>query len=41
MLYPASVLVGKNAQSDYLGIAVASKNQNQDTGAKVTIFAAN
>ncbi len=41
MLYPASVLVGKNAQSDYLGIAVASKNQNQDTGAKVTILADN
>ncbi|HID92215.1 TPA: Fe-S cluster assembly protein SufB [Candidatus Peregrinibacteria bacterium] len=41
MLYPASVLVGNNAQSDYLGIAVASKNQNQDTGAKVTILADN
>lgn len=41
MLYPASMLVGENAQSDYLGIAVATENQNQDTGAKVTIFGKN
>ena len=39
MLYPASVLVGKNAQSDFLGIAVASHDQNQDTGFKATILA--
>ncbi len=39
MLYPASVLVGKNAQSDFLGIAVASQDQNQDTGFKATILA--
>lgn len=39
MLYPSSVLVGTNAQSDFLGIAVASKDQNQDTGFKATILA--
>ena len=39
MLYPASILVGKNAQSDFLGIAVAGKDQNQDTGFKATILA--
>lgn len=41
MLYPASILVGENAQSDYLGIAVATDEQNQDTGAKVTILGKN
>lgn len=35
MLYPASVLLGENARSDYLGIAFAGKGQHQDTGAKV------
>jgi Fe-S cluster assembly protein SufB len=39
MLYPASILAGKNAQSDFLGIAVAGKKQNQDTGFKATILA--
>lgn len=41
MLYPASILAGKGAQSDYLGIAVAAREQNQDTGSKVTILADN
>ncbi|MBR9700706.1 Fe-S cluster assembly protein SufB [Candidatus Woesearchaeota archaeon] len=35
MLYPCSVLVGRGARSDSLGIAFADKNQNQDTGSKV------
>jgi Fe-S cluster assembly protein SufB len=35
MLYPASVLVGKNARANHLSIAYAGKGQNQDTGAKV------
>ncbi len=35
MLYPCSVLKGENARADHLSIAVAGKNQNQDTGAKV------
>ncbi len=35
MLYPCSVLKGKNSKSDYLGIAFAGKGQNQDTGGKV------
>jgi Fe-S cluster assembly protein SufB len=35
MLYPASVLVGKNARASHLSIAYAGKDQNQDTGAKV------
>jgi len=35
MLYPASVLKGKNAKSDYIGIAYAGKDQYQDTGCKV------
>lgn len=37
MLYPASVLVGNNARADHLGVAFANKDQNQDTGAKITI----
>lgn len=41
MLYPSSILVGENGRSDYLGIAVATENQNQDTGAKVTILGKN
>lgn len=41
MLYPASVLVGKNARADHLGIAVATAGQNQDTGAKVTLIGEN
>lgn len=39
MLYPASVLKGRGAKSDYLGIALATTDQNQDTGSKVTILA--
>lgn len=35
MLYPCSVLKGKNAKSDYIGIAYAGKDQYQDTGCKV------
>ncbi len=35
MLYPASVLAGENAKSDFIGIAFAGKGQNQDTGTKV------
>lgn len=35
MLYPCSMLVGKNSKSDFLGIAFAAKGQNQDTGTKV------
>ena len=41
MLYPCSVLKGKGARSDFLGIAVASKGQFQDTGAKVIHAAPN
>lgn len=41
MLYPCSVLLGKNAKTDYIGIAYASKNQNQDTGCKVYHLAEN
>jgi Fe-S cluster assembly protein SufB len=35
MLYPCSVLVGKNSRTEYLGIAYAGKDQHQDTGCKV------
>ncbi len=35
MLYPCSVLVGRKARSDFLGIAFAGKGQNQDTGTKI------
>ncbi len=34
MLYPASILRGRGARSDSLGIAFAGPGQNQDTGAK-------
>lgn len=34
MLYPSSVLRGRGARSDSLGIAFAGPGQNQDTGAK-------
>jgi len=36
MLYPASVLKGDRSKSDFIGIAFAGKDQNQDTGCKVT-----
>jgi len=35
MLYPASILRGRGARSDSLGIAFAGAGQNQDTGSKV------
>lgn len=35
MLYPASILRGEGARSDYLGIAFAGEGQMQDTGAKM------
>ncbi|MDA1197022.1 MAG: Fe-S cluster assembly protein SufB [Nanoarchaeota archaeon] len=36
MLYPASMLIGDNSKSHFIGIAFAGKDQNQDTGCKVT-----
>jgi len=41
MLYPCSVLLGKNAKTDYIGVAYAGKDQNQDTGCKVYHLAPN
>ncbi|MBP7708362.1 Fe-S cluster assembly protein SufB [Candidatus Pacearchaeota archaeon] len=41
MLYPCSVLVGENSKTDYIGIAFAGKDQNQDTGCKVYHLAKN
>ena len=35
MLYPCSVLQGEGARADHLGLAFASRDQWQDTGAKV------
>lgn len=35
MLYPCSILKWDNSKTDMLGIAVAGKGQNQDTGSKV------
>ncbi len=35
MLYPTSILVGDNSQSNFIGIAFAGKDQNQDTGCKI------
>lgn len=40
MLYPMSVLRGRGAKSSYLGLAFAGKDQEQDTGHKVAIVAA-
>ncbi len=40
MLYPMSILRGRGARSDYLGIAYAGPEQHQDTGHKVAIVAA-
>lgn len=39
MLYPMSVLRGRGATSDYLGVAVAGPGQVQDTGHKVSLVA--
>ena len=41
MLYPSSVLVGRNAATDYIGIAYAAHGQIQDTGCKVYHLAEN
>ncbi len=41
MLYPCSILIGKNSKTDYVGIAYASKGQHQDTGCKVYHLAPN
>jgi Fe-S cluster assembly protein SufB len=41
MLYPCSVLSGKGAKTDFLTIAFAGKDQNQDTGTKVLHLAPN
>ncbi len=41
MLYPASILLGKNSKADHVTIAYAGKNQNQDTGAKIYHLAPN
>jgi Fe-S cluster assembly protein SufB len=35
MLYPCSILKGRGASCDHLGLAFANKDQIQDTGAKV------
>src|SRR3989344_2796334 len=40
MLYPTSILMGEHAKSDFLGIALAGKGQDQDTGTKVHHLAA-
>ena len=41
MLYPCSILLGKNAKTDYIGIAYAGNSQHQDTGCKVYHLAPN
>ncbi|MBI4143766.1 Fe-S cluster assembly protein SufB [Candidatus Woesearchaeota archaeon] len=41
MLYPCTVLKGKNSSANCLGIAFAGKGQNQDTGMKVYHLASN
>mgnify|MGYP001201523369 CR=1 FL=1 len=41
MLYPCSILIGKKAKTDYIGIAYAGNNQFQDTGCKVYHLAEN
>ncbi|MBI5414517.1 Fe-S cluster assembly protein SufB [Candidatus Peregrinibacteria bacterium] len=41
MLYPCSLLVGKNSRAEHLSIAVAGNGQNQDTGAKVILIGEN
>ncbi len=35
MLYPCSILNGKNSKTSYIGIAYAGEGQEQDTGCKV------
>ncbi|MFT4311488.1 MAG: Fe-S cluster assembly protein SufB [Candidatus Woesearchaeota archaeon] len=41
MLYPATLLLGKNSKADHITIAYAGKDQNQDTGAKIYHLAPN
>ncbi len=41
MLYPASILRGEGARSDFLGVAFAGAGQVQDTGAKMIHVAPN
>ena len=41
MLYPCSVLIGKNSKTDYIGIAYAGEGQIQDTGCKAIHLAPN
>jgi len=41
MLYPCTILRGKNARAEHLGIAYAGKDQHQDVGAKVYHIAPN
>ena len=41
MLYPTSILKGINSESESLGIAFASNNQNQDIGSKAIHLASN
>ncbi|MBU1201950.1 MAG: Fe-S cluster assembly protein SufB [Nanoarchaeota archaeon] len=41
MLYPTSILKGRNARAEHLGIAYAGKGQNQDVGSKVYHLAPN
>ncbi|MFM1539586.1 Fe-S cluster assembly protein SufB [Helcococcus bovis] len=41
MLYPASILIGENAKSDYTGISFANSGQILDTGAKAVHAAPN
>lgn len=41
MLYPSSVLLGKGARSESLGIVLAGEGQIQDTGSKVLHLASN
>lgn len=35
MLYPASILKGDHSKSNFIGIALAAAEQNQDTGCKI------
>lgn len=41
MLYPMSILKGRNARTDMTGIAFAGPGQNQDTGSKVQLLGPN
>ncbi|MBI5392596.1 Fe-S cluster assembly protein SufB [Candidatus Woesearchaeota archaeon] len=41
MLYPCAILRGEYARADFIGIAFAGKDQNQDTGSKVIHLAPN